>query len=195
MGGTLALIALRLALCLAVLLPVWWWIGPAGLALTAPLFGVALARPLLDLISQTHGAIRERAYAATEGRYYAHKGVPIDVIEGEDGHRWLRVADVRRIVPGFGSDALLAKTHPGRLAYRGAPPSAYLQDDALLAQIVRALEPATLAFRHWVERDIVFPARRRRGERDDLGATRSQPADPTLAGASGPNSTASPPST
>lgn len=187
LAGLLGLIALRLLLCAAVIMPVWWWVGPAGLALTAPLVGVALARPLLDLISQTRALIRERAYAATEGRHYAYKGVPIDVLEGVDGHRWLRVSDVRRLVPGLASDAALAKAHAERLLRRGAPPTAYLQDDALLQQLAGASAPATLRFRLWVERDIVFPARRLRGERTDLGRA-GNPPDPTLAGASEPNS-------
>jgi len=191
MVATLGSIVLRLALCAVAVGLAWWWIGPVGFALTAPLFGVALARPLLDLLSQSRAAVRERAYSAIEGRFYAFKGVPIDVIEGDDGHRWLRLADVRRVIEGLASDAVLAKAHPDGVMRHGTPPRPYIQDDALLAQLARAMAPATVRFRLWVERDIVFPARHRRGERTNMGS-RSRPADPTLPGASEPDSTPRP---
>ena len=45
----------------------------------------------------------------------------------------------------------------------GGPPVPHLSDEALLAHLAKERAPAAAKLRHWVEREIVFPARRRRG--------------------------------
>ena len=45
---------------------------------------------------------------------------------------------------------------------RGRPREAYLSDEALLAHIAKERSPEALRLRRWIEREIVFPARRQR---------------------------------
>ena len=44
----------------------------------------------------------------------------------------------------------------------GRPPVPHLSDEALLAHLAKERAPAAAKLRHWVERESVFPARRRR---------------------------------
>lgn len=176
MQQALIQIALRLFLCAAVVLPVWLWLGPSAFVLCAPLVGGALARPLIDLAASLRQMSRERAYADIEGRHYAFKGQSLNVIEDDAGQRWLATRDLRKIIDGFPSDALLARLHPAQVSMHGSPPAAYLLDETVLVVLERAVAPRTLGFKVWLERAIARPGRGVR-ERDARTLTRLPPAD------------------
>ena len=77
--------------------------------------------------------------------------------------RWVRLADVRAIVGFTASDGALAITYPnGVRAARPARASRTSSDEALLAHLAKERSPEAARLRHWVEREIVFPARRGR---------------------------------
>jgi hypothetical protein len=44
----------------------------------------------------------------------------------------------------------------------GRPLEPHVRDDALLAHLDKERSPEALRLRHWVEREIAFPARRQR---------------------------------
>ena len=59
-------------------------------------------------------------------------------------------------------DAYLQITYPGGWGMRGRPREPYLSDEVLLAHIAKERSPEAARLRRWVEREIVFPARRQR---------------------------------
>ena len=67
MIGILATIALRLAACSLLSWAVWRWFGPAPMVATAPLFGIALARPLIDLASEVRRAMHHAHWRDVQG--------------------------------------------------------------------------------------------------------------------------------
>jgi hypothetical protein len=162
MSGVLARIALRLTLCAAVSWLVWRFGGLAAMVGTVPLYGVLLARPLLDLASELRHHSRALVWRKLEGRHFAFKGIPVQVLEDDAYRRWVRAADVRRIVGFTASDGALALTYPNGWRRLGAPAQPHFSDEALLVHLAKETSPEALRFRHWVEREIAFPARRLR---------------------------------
>lgn len=152
-GGLCAALAWglrRLGFPLVVLL----WIG--GLA------GILLARPLIDLAIEIYQAMRHANWRELEGRHYSFKGRMVRVIQDADYQRWVRVADIRAIVGFTASDAALQVTYPKGWRMLGKPPLPHLSDEALLVHIGKERSPEANRLRLWIEREIVFPARRER---------------------------------
>ncbi|HEY2561085.1 MAG TPA: hypothetical protein VGI48_15365 [Caldimonas sp.] len=172
MIAVVATIVVRLAACTLVSWLVWRSFGAAPMVATLPLFGIALARPLLDLASELRHTMNRAHWRDVEGRHYAYRGRPVHVIEDDDHGRWVHLADVRAIVGFTASDGALAITYPEGVARIGRPPEPHLRDEALLAHLAKERSPEALRLRHWVEREIVFPARR---ERDRLGIRAAAP--------------------
>ncbi len=162
MSGTLVRIALRLLLCAGVAFAVWRLLGLVSMMLTLPLFGIALARPLLDLASDLRHSTRFAVWHAVEGRHFVYRGVPIQVLEDADRQRWVRAADVRAVIGRTATNGALALTYPSGWQAMGRPAEPHISDTALLAHLKKERSPEALRFRHWVEREIAFPARRLR---------------------------------
>ena len=134
----------------------------AVLLLIGALAGILLARPLIDLAIGSYQAMRRANWRELEGRHYAFKGRTVHVIQDADYQRWVRVADIRAIVGFTASDAALQVTYPAGWRMLGRPPLPHLSDEALLVHIAKERSPEAVRLRLWIEREIVFPARRER---------------------------------
>jgi hypothetical protein len=164
-AATWLLRGLACAIAAAVM---WRALGAIGLVVTAPLWGIAFARPLIELT----GAFWQRGRAAAlhdlEGRHFAFAGITIDVIETEDA-RWLRAADVQRVLGDRGDEAAFARRLGPGQALAPKPGRWYLRDEALwdyLEQSSQAMDARRNRLRLFVQRDVIDPhrrARRRRG--------------------------------
>ena len=140
----------RLGFPIAVLL----WIGA--------LAGILLARPLIDLAIEIYQAMRRANWRELEGRHYAFRGRTVHVVVDADYQRWVRLADIRAILGFTASDAALQVTYPNGWRILGKPPLPHLSDEALLVHIGKERSPEAVRLRLWIEREIVFPARRER---------------------------------
>ncbi len=155
-------LALRLSLCCLFSWLVWRTLGLTSMIATLGMFGVALARPLIDLASAIRHEMRRATWHDVEGRHFAYRGHSVRVVEDADHQRWIRLADVRAIVGFTASDAALQLTYPNGWRRLGRPLEPHLSDEALLAHLAKERLPSAAKLRHWVEREIVFPARRQR---------------------------------
>ncbi|CAN5830150.1 hypothetical protein BH11PSE8_BH11PSE8_12080 [soil metagenome] len=162
MNDLLQRIGIRLLLCVAASWIVWRVGGLAVMIVTAPLYGVALARPLIDLMSGLRHAADVAVWQSVEGRHFAFRGTPVQVLEDADHVRWIRAADVRRIVGYTASHGAIALTYPNGWRLMGQPPEPHFGEDALITHLSKETSQGALRFRHWAEREIVFPARRQR---------------------------------
>ena len=118
---------------------------------------VLLVPWLMRAASGGYRLARELALADIDGQYYAFKGRPIAVMEDIDGWRWLRAADVRRVIPGFASDRVLERIEPQRSAK--APDGAlHVRSDALLSWLGRAEGAEAARLKVWVYREVHFPS-------------------------------------
>ena len=151
--------------------------GAFGLVFGAPLFGVLLARPIIDLASDFKAQARGLVYEDDEGHYYAFKGWRMHVSEDDEGWRWVNAAHVRKVVPGLPADATLLHLYPQGSRRLGRRGQAYLRAETLHEALARASEPMTLRFRHWVERELVLPAERKRERAQRPAAPASEPSE------------------
>ena len=165
MNTALVRIAWRLALCGLVSWFVWRVGGLVPMVATAPLYGVLLARPLLDLVSDLRHQTRVLVWRPLEGRHYVYRGTPVQVLEDDAQVRWVRAADVRAIVGFTATDGALALTYPDGWRVLGKPPQAHFSDEALLVHLRKENSAEAGRFMHWAERTITFPARRLRERR------------------------------
>jgi hypothetical protein len=155
----------------------FWWIWRTfGLASAMPvvgLFGIALARPLIDLAEALGWQMRRAHWRDVEGRHYAYRGRTVAVVEDDEHRHWLRLADVRAIVGFTASDGSLAVSYPERVCELGRPATPHVRDDALIAHLAKERSPEAARLRLWVEREVAFPAKRKR---ERLGI-RTRPPD------------------
>ncbi len=162
MTEILVTIAVRLALCAAATWGLWRHGFGTGLLFMAGVVGIVLARPLMELALAIWHEMRRANWHELEGRHFVFRGRPIRVVEDADHQRWVRLADVRAVAGFTASETALRITYARGCSLRGRPPEPYLSDEALLVHLSKERSPATARFRHWVEREIVFPARRQR---------------------------------
>ena len=166
MNRGVASIALRVAGCAAAMWGAWRLFGAVGIVFVAPLFGLAFARPLIELAATAFRTMRHANWRHVEGRHYAYRGRSIGVIEDADGQRWIRLGDVRAIVGFTASDGALAIAYPDGLRRIGRPVEPHIGAEALLVHLGKERRPEAIRLRAWVEREVAFPARR---ERERLG--------------------------
>jgi hypothetical protein len=184
MISVLRSIAFRLALCALGTYAMYWvarrliepdWTALAfSMAMSAYFYGMALSSPLMDLVAELRHGARARIFKGIEGRFFAFHGHSVQVVEDLDHVRWVRMADVRKVLGASISadDEALRLTYGRGFAWSGKPLEGFLSDEALLRHLAKSRDPVALRLRHWVERDVVFPARRQRSK---FGTNRDVP--------------------
>jgi len=156
-------LVIRLTLCLALAWVGWRMMGAIGLLLGGAASALVVVRPLLELANELRHLVHARVWRELEGRHYAYHGQSVQVFEDVSHCRWVRVADVRAIVGFTATEGALALTYPSGFCRIGEPAQAYLSDEALLVHLAKESDPRAIRFKHWAEREITFPARRKRG--------------------------------
>ena len=140
----------------------WLAFGSFGLLFAAPLYGAALAGPLIELAGETRRQLRAQAWRQIEGRHYAYKGSPLKVLEDADQQRWLHATALRRIVPNLPVDRQLLLQFPAGCQRIRGEAGCYLHDDALLELLSRSSEAQAPRLKQWVAREVAYPASQQR---------------------------------
>lgn len=174
--------ALRLLFCIAVAYALWRLLGAVGWVVSAPLFGVLLARPILELVGDLRDATKSMAYARVAGRHFEHRGFRLDIVEDGRHHRWVSLADVRKLITSLPRDASLRRQFPQGLCDDATIRGSRIHADALLAYLARSTDGDALKLRNWLEREVVLPAaklRQRLGIRDAVPTGGAPPPEET----------------
>ena len=74
---------LRLVACCAVAYAAWRVAGAQGLVFSSVVFGVVLARPIVECVASASGYMRYRAYRNVQGRHFSYEGRSIDIVEDD----------------------------------------------------------------------------------------------------------------
>ncbi len=148
-----------------------------GLLLASPLAALGIAPLLIDAVGESATLARRIAYRDLSGRHVAYKGRALDVREDLSGDRWIRVADVRKVLPGFPRDRVLQETMPEALGLLHPPKMLRISAQGLDAYLARNTDAGAVRFRVWVQRELIDPAVRVRTR----GLARQIRIDPTTA--------------
>ncbi len=155
--------SLRIAVAIAAYALVGRYLGVIAFVFASPLFAALIARPLMTLASNIRWRMRSHVWLPLHGQHYVFKGSTIHVIEDAQHHRWVCLADVRRVIARDSvSDQTLAVTYPGQYQIMGKPAQPHLRDDALVAHLGKQNALQVLKFRTWVERAIMRPGQKTR---------------------------------
>ncbi len=151
-----AMPSVQIALCVAGMVLCTYQFGAVGL-LWAALLAFALPIPIMNLVANLRQRARAQMWLPVHGNYYAYKDIRVYVVEDEDHCRWVRMADVRRVVGASAKDSALAQVYPNGWRQFGSPPEPYIRDDALHAYLSKENRPVTLRMGVWVQRNLMVP--------------------------------------
>jgi hypothetical protein len=168
-------LALRLIGCSVVAYLAWLALGAVGLVYASVVVAVAVAGPLLDAALNTRRFLRILAFRRVEGRHVAYRGRSIDVLQDLDGRPWLRLDDVRRILPDLLRDESLQRLLGDAVQALAPDPSLRIEAAALVAYLEPATQAQTAKFRDWVDRSLARPKRKLTPDGQQRAASRSSP--------------------
>lgn len=154
--------ALQIVLCTGVYGLVIDRFGVMAIIMLAPLFAAAIARPVINLASNLRHRVRAHLLRDAQGSFYAYKGQAVHVVMDEDGHRWILLADVQKIIGPMATERALCQTYPDRLQPMGRQGHMHIRADALVSHLGKHHHLLVLRFRTWVERTLAVPGRHAR---------------------------------
>lgn len=171
--------AALLALAMAAVLGVLDGTGlarPIVIALAVVVAVVTVVTPWLGVRALDRLLLAARAliWRREQGRHHAFAGLSLRV--RDDGrHAWIAGEDLRRVLDSRDPDDVLAARVAGKWR-RDDDGVLWLRVDAVvdhLAQAPGRMDPRTLRFRHYLDREVLFPAaERRRRAAPDRGGPR-----------------------
>lgn len=154
----------------------WATGGLLAVLVTVRFVGQALAPDVVALIGWVWRALRGLAYRPVQGRFYQFKGHRIRV---EDDavlrQRWLAVDDLATALGAPIPLVLLRRRWPEGLHEQRD--GVYVLDDVALAWLGEQRDARAGRLRHWVERDVWYPARGLRASYTQKGAPAGAPSD------------------
>jgi hypothetical protein len=139
----------------------WKWLGPAGLVYSAPLLGLALGKPIVDLLAAYPSLVSRIVLRKVDGRYFEYRGTSLDIHIDERAACWISTADLRKIV-ALPVDPVLRTRYPLQCRALGDPVEWRLGGEALTEFLARSTDSDMTKFSHWVDKNVITPARNKR---------------------------------
>jgi hypothetical protein len=154
-------LVLRIAICIAVVWIATKLTGLIGLALSAPIWGVMLAKPILEFFPALERIIHRSAFEEWEGKYYKYGRIHLRAyFDGDDA--WFNAQDVLSVLdktPATWRDARFTpdeyRVMPGRTEW-GFSPAGVIK----LTHLSGHAEAPK--FRLWFERAVIYTLERKR---------------------------------
>jgi hypothetical protein len=163
-------VPIRLLLCAFASYWAWRQLGVVGLAVCAPLFGLAFASPLMSALSGSGRLAKELALRELEGQHFAFKNSAIRVTEDTAGARWLRTSDVRKVIPDLPRDPVLKKLLGSQADTFDNGRELHIRAQALETYLRKSTNANSVSFKNWVQKEVIFPAHKKAARRSDLAA-------------------------
>jgi hypothetical protein len=146
---------IKLTACTIVSALLWRFMGAIGLVVSAPLFAIALARPLIDTLWFAYDQTRALAIESAMAGRLEYLGHRIRFVEDDGGLTWLCIDDLRRVVPAFPTERTLVHLYPDACRPAAGAEPAYLSAQATVAVLTRAQDLHTIKFVAWIKREIL----------------------------------------
>jgi hypothetical protein len=145
---------LRMLLCAGVSWLLWRFVGWQTAVFSVVLWGLLLAKPLLELIAAWFNWAKREPYAKWQGNYYEFANVQIRILARNDG-LWFCAADVLHVIG--------EKPVRGMENIYGAADYQRFADERIAAFSEQGVERVLRASRHrdaarmwlWLEREVI----------------------------------------
>ncbi len=141
-------------------LPGYLW-GGIFFLLMLPQIAFLLAPLLIDIPGGYVGWVRRHLWKQEQGNYYAFDGCQIRVHIDETGEAFAKLDDILVALRHVGHQTMLRGTLERHAVRVGPKGQMAVGLNAIIAAMHRVPEPDVIRFRHWFERLVVMPARRR----------------------------------
>ncbi|HUR87736.1 MAG TPA: hypothetical protein VMZ74_01490 [Ramlibacter sp.] len=148
-------ILLRTAFCAVAVFYAFKVWGAFAIVFGAPLLGVLLARPIIDLIAEGHWAGKSAALESVQGKWWMYRGHRIDVAHDIANARWLLASDVRKVVRELPRDEVLGKQFGERAGSVESFDGFRIRADALAEYLVKSHDASTVRFKVWLDRVVM----------------------------------------
>jgi hypothetical protein len=164
-----ALLLVRLALC-ALVSALFIWIGHQvharaggwiGFVLSIPLYGTALAKPLVELFEEGLTWLSRQPLRQWEGRYYEFNGIQIRVYE-DDEKLWFVAKDVLAATHVSAIPGSFIATHSQGFRVLAGTRLTCLDLDTVEKVLARSREHEPGRFILWARREVETPWERKR---------------------------------
>lgn len=145
-----------------------WGVGLPLLLAVVTVFGlIAWTTPWIGvrLLDRAIGRVRAWLWRREQGRHHGFGGIALHV-EDDGRHSWIGGADLQRVLRTRDPDDVLAARVPGRWR-RDGQGQLLLRVDAVVEYLAGApgrMDPRMLRLRQYLEREVLFPAAKRRGD-------------------------------
>ncbi|MCE2988940.1 MAG: hypothetical protein LW838_02180 [Nitrosomonadaceae bacterium] len=136
--------------------------------MSIPLWGVILAKPILEFVGSYFDWAKREPYAKWQGRYYEFYGTHVRA-EEDDEQIWFMERDLLKMLGR--KPEKTNKLSYGEGNYREIRPGVLLlSESAVVALASRSHHPDAGKLRFWLEREVIAPHRKRRelGNRPQL---------------------------
>lgn len=134
--------------------------GLVLVALSSPLWGVLLAKPILGAIGGFIAWSKRQPYAKWQGHYYEFQGTQIRIFEQDDA-LWFCDRDVLRVL-GKAPTTFMKITY-GDTDYKHIPEANMMafSETAVVAVVSRIRHSEAGKLKFWLEREVIAPYHRK----------------------------------
>ena len=151
----IASILLRTAFCAVVSFYAFKVMGPFALAIGAPLLGALLARPIIDLVAESHWSGKAAVLESVQGKWWMYRGHRFDIADDIENLRWLLTSDVRKVVDALPRDEVLERQFGERVGKVESFAGFRIRADALAEYLLKSHDTATVKFKVWLDREVM----------------------------------------
>jgi hypothetical protein len=156
---------MRLVICVGVTWAGVTLLGLIGLALTAPIWGVMLAKPVLEFFPALGRVIHRHAFQEWEGKYYKYGLVHLRAyFDGDDA--WFNAEDVLSVLDKTPGAWLSTRFTPEEYGVNPGRKDKGFSTAGVIKLTQISDHPEAPKFRLWFERTVVFNLNRKKEMRE-----------------------------
>jgi len=162
-------LALRLATCIVVTYVAVMVLGLIGWPITAPIWGVMFAKPILEFFPALQRLVHRHAFLQWEGRYFKYEGIHLRAyFDGDDA--WFNAKDVLSVLGKTPASWLETRFTPQEYGVIPCRKDKGFSTAGVIKLTQISDHPGAPKFRLWFERTVVFNQNRKKGIRETRGS-------------------------
>jgi hypothetical protein len=154
-------LAVRAAICVAVTWFLWQGSGAIGLVLAALIWGLLMAKPILELVPMLVREMKRSAWSEWDGDVIVFETYRLRV-RSVAGYPWIVDDDLLAVLGKQGSDAERRRSDPANRAHLPGTKLWGYSEGGALKYLSSSRHPDAHKLRLLLERQVFLPARKRR---------------------------------